>query len=124
MAEKFQNVLNVRKIMIAFMVVHVYLFCSKKTIFLFICFSDPSNKSIRKISKGKILPTEDNQKYIVPWHESNEAYVFSANNGLHLETRSLYSDSQLLQFIYKGQCCQLYKSFAKKFDDTILQNFS
>ena len=64
--------------------------------------SDPATKSIRKISRGQILSKNDH--LIVPWHESNEAYIFSAFGAHHhLETRSLFSDTNLLRFSYDNK---------------------
>ena len=39
---------------------------------------------------------------VVPWHEKDEAYIFSSS-GEHLETRSLFSDTTLLRLTYNDQ---------------------
>jgi hypothetical protein len=49
---------------------------------------------IRKVSYGQIY--QKNGHFIVPWHETDESYIFS-ESGLHMETRSLFSDSTLLK---------------------------
>ena len=78
-------------------------------------FSEPGNLRVRKIESSlhqKInlsqhtshqhLKSQSDQGYIVKWPSTDEVFVFS-ESGLHLETRTLFTDSILLQFIYDSR---------------------
>ena len=60
-------------------------------------FNQKVNLSLH--TSHQYLKSNSDKGYIVKWPSTDEVFVFS-ENGLHLETRTLFTDSILLQFIY------------------------
>ena len=78
-------------------------------------FSEPENFKVSKIENTMFqsinltqhtthqYPEATSDKgYLVKWPANDEAFIFS-EQGLHLETRTLFTDSILLQFTHDNQ---------------------
>ena len=50
----------------------------------------------------RYLDATSDKGYLVKWPSKDEAFIFS-EQGLHLETRTLFTDSILLQFTHDNQ---------------------
>ena len=73
---------------------------------------EPKERKVRQINNGQIFRDKTSGHLMVPWHETDEVYIFSST-GDHLETRSLFSDAFLLGFTYDSQG-NLQRVFNKK----------
>ena len=97
---------------IRLLLIYVYLDVYFNIVMNLPLFSEPEMLRVQKIERNlyqKInlsqhtshqhMTSRSDQGYIVKWPSTDEVFVFS-ESGLHLETRTLFTDSILLQFIY------------------------